>query len=257
MRIGKIPYLNLFPYFYWLENRSQKRYSFVEGVPSEVNRLLRQYQIDISPSSSVEYLRHRDRYLLVPGHSVSSRGPIGSIYLFSHRPLEALDGERVLLTYQSETSVALLKVLISSFYRLRPLFQQSNLPLQEGLKRASAYLVIGDEAILGYRNSQAAYIYDLGDLWYRHTGLPFVFALWIANRQAGPEIDEFKRELDRALQWSMSHIREVAEACYLKGVLTEEELIQYWQGINYSLDEEHMEALRVFELHLRDLDESP
>ena len=41
LRIGKIPYLNLFPFYYWLENFANGRnYEFIKGVPSEVNKLI-------------------------------------------------------------------------------------------------------------------------------------------------------------------------------------------------------------------------
>jgi chorismate dehydratase len=57
--IGEIPYANLFPIFYTLKKESDlSGYEFVEGVPSALNKKIREGLIDVSPSSSIEYLRH-------------------------------------------------------------------------------------------------------------------------------------------------------------------------------------------------------
>ncbi|MEK6527707.1 MAG: MqnA/MqnD/SBP family protein, partial [Nitrospirota bacterium] len=94
--IGKIPYANLFPVFYYLENKcSHSNYKFVSGVPSGLNKLLRNGKIDISPSSSIEFLKYKDKYSIIPWLSVSSSGPIGSIFLFSTLPIESLNKKNI------------------------------------------------------------------------------------------------------------------------------------------------------------------
>ena len=76
LRIGKISYVNMYPIFHALEGEFRNpSYEFVEGYPSELNRMLRDGELDVSPSSSIEYLRHKDMYTYLDGHSVSSRGP--------------------------------------------------------------------------------------------------------------------------------------------------------------------------------------
>src|SRR4030043_1637482 len=106
LKIGKIPYANLFPIFYTLQRECDcSGYEFIEGVPSTVNRLLRSGEIDISPSSSIEYLRYRKQYNLIEGHSISSKGPAGSIFLLSRSPIEQLGGKTILVSSQSDTSV--------------------------------------------------------------------------------------------------------------------------------------------------------
>src|SRR5512135_2097525 len=91
------------------------RYEFVEGVPSFLNKEIREGRIDVSPSSSIEYLRNADRYDLIEGHSISSIGPVGSVFLFSRRPIEELAGATVATSSQSETSVALLRIILKKF----------------------------------------------------------------------------------------------------------------------------------------------
>ena len=90
-------------------------YEFVEGVPSALNYMLRMGEVDVSPSSSIEYLRHSDEYVIVEDHSISSMGPVGSIILLSGKPIEELNGLSVLTSSQSETSVALLEIILRKF----------------------------------------------------------------------------------------------------------------------------------------------
>lgn len=68
--VGRIPYANLFPFFYYLENRCDSSlYKFINGHPSKLNKLLREGLLDISPSSSIEYLRNKDKYSLKIGRA--------------------------------------------------------------------------------------------------------------------------------------------------------------------------------------------
>ncbi len=253
LKIGKISYTNLYPIYYFLEMTSGSKYEFTEGVPSVINSLLREERIDISPSSSIEYLRRPEKYILVPGHSVSSEGPVGSILLFSRRPVETLERFTVLYTRQSETSAALLRIVLSRFYQLQCSLKSSGLPLEEGLRDHSAYLLIGDDALREAHKYPNLYIYDLGDIWYRKTGLPFVFALWIANRGRGAELKSFITDLDEAKERALKYLPKVARTCPFRKWLSEEELMDYWRKLSYDLDDKHRQGLELFNKYLREM----
>ena len=188
LRIGKIPYANLFPIFYMLENECDcSGYEFVEGVPSALNKMLRTGEVDVSPSSSIEYLRHSDEYAIVENHSISSIGPVGSIILLSRKPIEELNGLPVLTSSQSETSVALLDIIFKKFYGIRCSLKSVDIGYQLSAisyQLSEAYLLIGDDALKAVKSKRAkvAYIYDLGELWHKYTGLPFTYALWIYKK---------------------------------------------------------------------------
>jgi len=87
LRVGRIPYANLAPIFHALTTHfSLEGVRFVAGTPSELNRKLRAGRLDISPSSSIEYGKHPDRYLLCPDISISSRSKVMSVLLLSNGP---------------------------------------------------------------------------------------------------------------------------------------------------------------------------
>ncbi len=232
------------------ENADCSGYEFITGAPSTLNSLLREGGIDVSPSSSIEYLRRRQRYIVIEGHSISSFGPVGSILLFSKRPIEALDGLTVLTSSQSETSAALLGIVLKKFYDLDCPLQPSNEPLSKAMESHSAYLLIGDEALReGLRWSNLLHVYDLGEIWYKKTGLPFVFALWIARKDCctGERLFErFKKDLDTAKLQMLKGLRAIAGKSPLLPILTEDQIVSYWQGISYDLNDEHRKGLSLF-----------
>jgi chorismate dehydratase len=284
LKIGKIPYANLFPIFYMLQRECDcSEYEFVEGVPSTLNRLLRTGEIDISPSSSIEYLRHKDKYNLIKGHSISSKGSIESILLLSRRPIEELGDKIVLVSSQSETSVALLNIILRKFHKIDCSLMPTDEPLDSVLGKADAYLAIGDYALkakktvtsyklqamknkdlsLVTNNSSLLHIYDLGELWYANTGLPFVFALWIVRKDCFAEkadlLERFIRDLQMAKELALQNLDTLARE--LKPILLsshsldipEEELISYWNGVSYDLTEEHERGLELFRKYSEEL----
>lgn len=267
LKIGRISYSNLFPVFHTLEKEfGCSSYEFVEGVPSALNRLLREGRLDVSPSSSIEYLRHKDEYTLLEGHSISSSGPIGSILLFSKRPIEELNGSTVLVSSQSETSAVLLEIILRKFYKLECTFRPGDKPLSKALESHPAYLLIGDEALIAKdatKNSEILtpssklYIYDLGEIWQKHTGLPFVFALWIARKDFCAQnpllVKQFKKNLDTAKLMAMKNLKTLAGVSPLKGIFSEAEIMTYWKGISYDLKDEHKKGLELFRKYVEAL----
>jgi chorismate dehydratase len=275
LRIGKISYVNMYPVFHVLEGEfPNPAYEFVEGYPAELNRMLRDGELDVSPSSSIEYLRHRDAYTYLEGHSISSRGQVRSILLISRAPLPSLAGGKVLATHQSEASTALLSIVLRKFHDLDSHVRVTTEPLHEALHEGGAYLTIGDEALRTLEEAEPAgdgeseppsrlvrirgevfHIYDLGELWYLATGLPFVFALWIARTGLSPEKREllraFTRDLDQSRDLALAWLPALADSARL--ALPSRELLEYWKGIIYGFDGDCREGLERFEALLREL----
>ena len=291
--IGRIPYANVFPIFYVLDHEVDcSQYTFVEGVPSRLNRMLREGEVDISPSSSIEYLADPGRYRIISNHSISSRGAVGSILLFTPKPVEELEGAAVFASSQSETSVALLKIVLGRFYGLSATVRAVPNPIQSGAGEA-AFLLIGDDALkrqaignkqqargngqeargkrqevrgksdrnrmpIAYSPSPIAYpfVYDLGEIWYRQTGLPFVFALWIVRKDIPDKnelIDKFTGDLDRAKESALKKLPEIARYAPIRSFMTEEEILMYWKKLNYEFSEEHKKGLALFDRYRKEI----
>lgn len=249
LKIGKIPYTNLFPIFYMLEQKCDgTRYEFIEGVPAELNTMIRSGDLDVSPSSSIEYLRHSDLYELIEGHSVSSIGKVGSILLFSRVTIETLNGLTILTTAQSETSSALLDIILKKFYQISCPLESTSESLEAAMKSHNAYMLIGDEALNESLRWPELHVYDLGELWHYHTGLPFTFALWFSRKNSGKSdlIEQFKKDLQTAKDAANNNIELIVSQSPFRKLFTEEALVAYWKSISYDFGAEHKKGLDLF-----------
>ena len=254
LNIGHIEYANCTPIFTALSSHFDcTGYHFVDGVPARLNALLRSGELDLSPSSSIEYAQAHQEYCLLPELSISAIGPVKSVLLFSRLPIEELDGCCIGLSAESDTSVNLLKVLLSRKYGLSNSFERTALPLSGALAQFPALLLIGDAALKGAAAPGGSRVYDLGQLWHDFTGLPFVFALWIARRDAArqkkAELAALGRDLIAAKKLAYASYAEIAAGCRERAWLDTAHLVDYWQTISYELTPAHLEGARCFFRH--------
>jgi chorismate dehydratase len=243
LRVGRIPYANLLPIFHGLATGGiPGGVSFIEGHPSELNRKLREGELDLSPSSSIEYAAHPDRYLVFPGISVASKHRVMSVLLLSNEPLRDLSPEPISVTGNSDTSVALLEILLREALGRRNLLVRTELPAREALRRHPAHLVIGDEAIRASVDAVAHHVTDLGEWWWRETGKPFVFSLWIASRNAWERrrdsMSRFSAALLEAKRAAQGSIRHGEYPWGVPDWIPPAFLDAYWNSLSYDLEEE-------------------
>lgn len=251
IRIGEIEYANCTPIFTALKQHFDcNGYTFVREVPSTLNAMLARGDVDLSPSSSIEYGKSFEQYCLMPDISISSIGPVKSVFLFSRVPIEDLHGKTIGLTTESDTSVNLLKIILHKRYGLANEFQRTALPLDQALADHDGLLLIGDAALRASLKENEFYIYDLGQQWFEFTGLPFVFALWIARRDAveqkRAEMLVLKENLLRAKQLAYGSYEAIAEKSRESEWMSPLALVDYWNTISYDLTEKHLTGLETF-----------
>ncbi len=251
LRIGRIAYLNVAPYFHYLEEEGYTG-EILAGVPSELNSMLAQGEIDACPSSSFEYGLHAEDYFLLPGHSISSLGPVHSVLLFTPVPITALAGSEIAITGESATSVNLLKILFREFFRIDEFtVKVPDRDVEECLQDGQPVLLIGDRALAAAKTCPGEVeAVDLGALWYHFTGMPFVFALWILRRDAvdkfPAEIKKLAVQLKQARQHAFDNLSEMADVLSARSGFSSHHLEKYWQGMSYDLTDGHLEGLKLY-----------
>lgn len=252
LKIGRITYLNCPPYFHYLEDMGFEG-DIVPGVPAELNRQLASGEIDACPSSSFEYALHSEDYCLLPGLSISSIGPVQSVLWFAPRDRPVQEGQEIFLTGESATSVNLLKVIMQEFCKVDNIhYLVPDQPVEELLEQGQSALLIGDRALrAGHElNRSDMQVIDLGSVWYQYTGLPFVFALWIARRDAArrspDEMQVLNAQLQAARFMAFDRIDEMAAELAPGSCLSAAELKTYWQTMSYDLSAGHLEGLKLF-----------
>ncbi len=261
MRIGRIPYINCYPVYGAIDRGIVTLDgTLVDGIPSALNRQMADGTLDVSVVSAVEYARDSKRYLLLPDLAITCDGPVRSVMLFSTRPARDLNGRRVIVSRSSMTSVALLELLFENVWRARPEFVPGNSELGDiarfGEEEHDARLVIGDAALilnharLGGEGRDVAsypYVYDLGSEWKAWTGLPFVFAVWVAQRSTPvPASLGAHASLMASRDWGLAHLDELAEQATRVTGVARAACVEYFEGLDYSLGYEHLAGLTEF-----------
>ncbi|NOZ73172.1 MAG: menaquinone biosynthesis protein, partial [Chloroflexi bacterium] len=256
LTIGIIDYLNVEPMYYRLQERlAGQPVAFRRGVPSELNRALARGEIDLAPISAIAAAEMADEVAILPDLSIATNGAVKTVLLFSWMadPRE-LDDVRIALSNESATSVELVKILARHFWKVQPRYSVESQDLENMLRRASAALLIGDGALVESAHRRAIpgrgqpHAFDLGDEWLKWTGLPFVFALWAARRQALPLID--KLDIVPALYESkaegLAHIPQIARAYAPRLGLPLGVLTKYLYDLRYDLTERDRAGLLTY-----------
>ncbi len=252
VKLGKISYLNVLPIYYPLESGNVRNdFEIVSGPPARLNELMAGGELDISAASSFEYARNHKKYLLVPDLAIGSQGPVQSVLLISRLPLQELERTKVLISSQTHTSAALLQLLLKERLGLSPVYRIGNISREmEASPSPPAFLAIGDEA-LRYRNlPDYPYTLDLGQAWLEWTGLPFIFGVWIINKDA---LQHRRAALIRACaqlwegkQWGMNRIPFFSAFISQQGILNQQEVASYFQGLVYAFKDREQKGLRRF-----------
>jgi cyclic dehypoxanthinyl futalosine synthase len=165
-------------------------------LPSVCADRLERGEVDVGLVPVAAYAAHPE-WEVVPGIGIGCRGTVETVVVASQVPLEQV--ERIWMDEASRTSVILLQ-LISNERGLSPKLE----PAAHGEGEAriggtDAALIIGDAAF--DLESKFAHVYDLGDIWFSMTGLPFVFAFWAARPGAltGRHVEALQWARDRSL----------------------------------------------------------
>ena len=256
LNLGHIVYSNCYPIHAGiLTGKIPFPFKITPGIPTELNRYLIEGKVDVSPSSSIEYAVNAGKYLILPGLSITSRDRVMSIILESRFPIEELDKKSVALTTASATSVVLLRIILELFQGVIPDFTTYEQGKEDPYGLADATLTIGDLAIKRAAASSLPHVYDLGELWRRETGLPFVFALWQVNYRKNIEKD-LARLYDILIiskQYGLSRMEELAGSGADQFGIPAETLLQYWGSFSYDFGPLEQKGLMAYYRHAAEL----
>jgi chorismate dehydratase len=244
LRLGAVPYLNVQPLLWAFEKRLIPDLPFKVQIKSAPPRVLAQQlaagEFDVAIVPVFEYLRNPG-YTIVRAAPIATHGRVGSVILFSEVELEQI--ETIVLDPSSLTSVNLLRVILAERGFTPELKEPAATGKAHAPKGATARLLIGDPAIaeLGkYR-----FEYDLGQLWHELTGLPFVFAAWLATQSAAAlPLTKIFREAARI---GMQALPEIAAERAAKFGTTPEFAMHYFKhNLTYNMTPRHVKGIQKF-----------
>ncbi len=237
-RIGAVSYLNTRPLLLGLEQSGlMPKIELVKAYPAKIAQDLIDGTIDMGlvPVAITPLLKEAH---FVSKYCIGAEGPVASVCIFSQVPMEQI--EKVYLDYQSRTSVQLARILLEQFWKKEVEFIKAEEGYISQIGGTIAGVIIGDRALAA--RPKFAYVYDLAEAWIAHTGMPFVFATWIANK---PIPAEFMEAFDMANAYGLKHVDEV-----IAGIPLSEQVYDlhkyYTENISYNLTAEKRKGLDLF-----------
>lgn len=238
IRLSAVAYLNTKPFLFGLYSQAlDERLHISLDIPAVCAQKLRDGEVDLG-LIPVAMIPHIPQARIVSDFCIGTAGEVKTVALFAERPLSQL--KRILLDYQSRSSAALTRYLLQHHWQLQPELVQAYPGYEQDIEGHTGGLIIGDRAI--GLETQYPYVYDLGLEWKNHSGLPFVFAAWVANRDLPPA---FLRHFNAALAHGVERIPQVA-AMFQSAYPHFSTLDYFSQYIDYHFDAPKRQALEQF-----------
>ena len=237
-RIGAVSYLNTRPLLLGMEQSPfSDSIHLVKSYPAQIAQALLDDTIDIGlvPVAIMPLLKNPQ---VISKYVIGTEGKVASVALFSQASIDQI--QKVYLDYQSRTSVALAKILFKQYWNKEVEFLIATEGYINEISGTTAGVIIGDRALTSLNRFE--HIYDLGLAWKTYTGLPFVFAAWVANK---PIPAEFIEAFDAANGYGLNHLDEVISL--IPANEQEYDLYKYYtENISYKLTPEKKKGLELF-----------
>lgn len=245
LRVARMPYLNSDVFYRGFEGKFELR----PLVPRAMAWAIENREIDAGPLPVVEWFRMERDLAPVGDFCVATGKAAISILLYCKVPAAELSGRRIAVTEHTSTSVQLLRVLLAERWNAE------GVELVAPETPTDALLLIGDLALKNRHGVDGfPHMYDLGAVWHEHTGLPFVFARWVARRDAdASQVAELEQALGRSLADGLRNIDALAAASSVG--LSPAEAAAYVRSFTYRMGPDQRSALAAFRARLEQLPE--
>ncbi|MGN0003790.1 MAG: menaquinone biosynthetic enzyme MqnA/MqnD family protein [Sphingobacterium composti] len=239
IKVSAVSYTNTLPFLQGVK-ASEKLLHQIDlsvDVPAECARKVIQDEVDMG-IIPVAALTRIPNYHIITDYCIGSDGAVDSVFIFSTKPIEEITSLR--LDKQSRTSNGLARILLKHYWK-----REVAVTMEE---EADAYVLIGDRTF-GQKET-VPYVYDLGEIWKKFTGLPFAYAVWVSNKKLS---DDFVKDFNAALRDGVSHPTDVIDG--LKSYPNfdyKEYLTEY---LDFNLDAGKREAISRYLEFYKELEE--
>jgi len=267
LRISIVQYLNTAPLVRGFTHGAlREKYQLSFTVPSQCADALRRNAADIAIIPAIEYPRI-ENLVVLPGLSIASKRAVRSLLLVSTKPVREVS--RIALDRSSRSTQALVRILCQKWWGIAPELIEADPDLPAMLRESDAALLIGDPALrlalnverhaerdragvqqcsgesVGFPGIATLYLYDMVEEWRALSGLPAVLAVWAARPEvATPEV---VRDFQESLAQGLLQLDEISAEASQEMGLPAADLRRYlMENIDYGLDDENLQGLRLF-----------
>ncbi|MBE0646284.1 MAG: menaquinone biosynthesis protein [Bacteroidales bacterium] len=239
IKISAVSYLNTFPFVFGLKTSGELDDIDLQlDIPSVCAEKLKTNKVDLAlvPVGAIPELKDP---IYVADYCIGAEREVRSVLLLSHVPLQEI--REIALDFDSRTSVQLIRVLAGKFWKIDPQWRPLGQGEAENPVGCESLVAIGDKTF--QLVDKFPFVYDLAAEWISHTSLPFVFAVWLANK---PLPEGFLRKFNKALEYGILHKKEVPDF-FPNRIPKGLDAISYLENnISYPFDERKKEGMNLF-----------
>lgn len=244
VKVGTVNYLNAKPLLAAIAHHPiMEQIELYDEYPAKVAAMLADGCIDVGlvPAATLAFIPGTH---IIGHYGIAADANVASVCIYSEVPIDEID--TIYLDYQSKTSVRLAQILLKHHFKHTVKLVPAPEDYIQHIKGNKAGVIIGDRALEQLPNFP--FVYDLATEWKKMTGLPFVFAAWIANK---PLSDNFVAAFDEANSHYEAYIEDIVAAIDFPAYDLN---VYYRENIHYYLDEEKMKGLQLFLQYLKDME---
>jgi len=233
--VSVVSYINSTPFVYGLEKEKIDNIVLLKDIPSECARKLIDNKIDIGliPVAMIDKVPNAN---IISNYCIAGDGAVASVLLASNDPIEEIN--TVYQDSQSRTSVALAKILMRDYWKKNVAWKDETDSFLFPQKN-EAIVIIGDRALKN--QNKYNYVFDLSYFWKKHTGLPFVFACWVANKKIS---DDVIGNLNLAFENGIAAISRFSNGIDTEGLITSQDYLTNY--IKYHLTDDSKKGMNLF-----------
>lgn len=248
IKISAVSYLNSKPFIYGLEHSEIiNEIDLQLDIPSVCAQKLLEGKVDIGliPVAVIPLLKE---HYIISDYCIGAVGKVASVMLYSYVPLNEI--KKVLLDYQSRTSVTLVKVLAKNFWKINPEWIRATDDFENNIENTTAAVIIGDRTF-GLENKYP-FSFDLSEEWQKFTHLPFVFACWVSTVKLSTG---FINDFNQALKYGMDNRSALIDELEANGKYPTDIATYLTKSLSYEYDADKKQAMKLFLTFLAKLDQ--
>ncbi len=238
IKISAVAYTNTKPFIYGIERSAVlNQISLSLDIPSDCATKLINNQVDIGliPVAVIPFVENAN---IVSDYCIGSTGAVNSVFILSNVPVNEI--KTVKLDSHSRTSNKLAEVLLKYHFKVAVDF------ITDQVAQTDAIVLIGDRTFT--RKNEFKYVYDMGEEWMKFTGLPFVYAAWVANKSIP---SSFVADFNAALKFGLSHREELLKELPSVPNFDLEDYLM--NKLDFDFTKEKKEALDLFLAYIKKL----
>jgi len=202
VKISAVSYTNTKPFIYGLQHSDiLDRIDLSLDTPADCAQKLINDEVDIGliPVAAVLNIPN---WHLVSDYCIGAIGAVNSVFIFGNCDITQV--KDLQLDPQSRTSNNLAKVLLKNYWKLNPELIADAPDYSLSTDQNTAFVQIGDRTF--GKKDNYKFVYDLSAEWQKFTGLPFMFAGWVANK---PIDVDFIGDFNKALKLGLDNRAEL------------------------------------------------